>query len=185
MTQSHFHFEEGECKVSFKPTWSDHSIQRAFSVHWSFVLRLLVLVIWSFSQLLVIGDDLFQLWQSSCRCAYGGHWWRTVGRGDGGQEMTKTVKLKRFYCHGQISALGTNSSKLVEIRMMTLKNHQSTAGPVPTCYTPPLNREVAVLSTYTHHPHFMPIHPPHVYQTNLKSFYLPKNSNHWSMGHPS
>ena len=68
--------------------------------------------------------------------AYGGHWWRTVGRGGGGQEMTKTVKLKRFYCHGQISALGTNSSKLVEIRMMTLKNHQSTAGPVPTCYTP-------------------------------------------------
>ena len=55
--------------------------------------------------------------------AYGGHWWRTVGRGGGGQEMTKTVKLKRFYCHGQISALGTNSSKLVEIRMMTPKNH--------------------------------------------------------------
>ena len=136
MAQIHFHFEEDECKGSFKPTWSDHSIQRAFTAHWSFVSRLLVLVIWSFSQLLVIGDDLFQLWQSSCRCAYGGHWWRTVGRGGGGQEMTKTVKLKRFYCHGQISALGTNSSKLVEIRMMTLKNHQSTAGPVPTCYTP-------------------------------------------------
>ena len=73
----------------------------------------------------------------------------TVGIG-GGQEMTKTVKLKRFYCHGQISALGTNSSKLVEIRMMTLKNHQSTAGPVPTCYTPPwIERWQCCLPTHT------------------------------------
>ena len=43
MAQIHFHFEEDECKVSLKSTWSDHSIQRAFSVHWSFVSRLLVL----------------------------------------------------------------------------------------------------------------------------------------------
>ena len=98
----------------------------------------------------MIAYAFFLLWKGSC-CSEPTANLNPGRQAARGQEMTKTVKLKRFYCQEQISALGTNSSKLVEIRMMTPKNHQSTTEPVPTCYnSPPPHTHTLVILPLLH-----------------------------------